>query len=71
MKRSLSILAAASLILLSLTSCKTQYVRPTPPERCPAIPEESSRDADAWARLLGWFIDEYTRCAAKVDALHE
>ena len=70
MRLSLRTLLSASVLLLSLTACKTQFVRPTPPERCPAIPDPG-RTYDDLERWSGRMVDEYTKCAAKVDSLHE
>ena len=68
--RSATTLALATVLLLSLTACKREFVKPTPPERCPAIPDPG-RSYDELERWAGRMVDEYTRCAAKVDALHE
>lgn len=60
----------AIVLLLSLTGCAKQWTRPTPPERCPAIPDPGRTydELEIWSARM---VDEYTRCAAKVDALHE
>lgn len=61
---------SAIVLLLSLTACKTQYVRPTAPERCPSIPDpgRSYDELEIWSVRM---VDEYTKCAAKVDSLHD
>lgn len=72
MKSCVRTLAVASCLLLSLTACGKQYVKRTPPERCPPIPEDVDSAVDGVLKdTLGWLIDEYTRCAAKVDSLHD
>ncbi|GAA5075529.1 hypothetical protein GCM10025759_19150 [Lysobacter panacisoli] len=72
MKSYVRTLAAACCLSLLLTGCATQYARPTPPEKCPPIPEDVDSQVDSVIKeLLAWFIDEYTRCAAKIDAQHE
>ena len=63
-------LATAIALSLSLTACKREFVRPTPPERCPAIPDPG-RTYDELERWAGRMVDQYNECAAKVDSLHE
>jgi hypothetical protein len=47
-------------------------VKGTPSEKCPDIPEIAGGDVDRDVMpLLGWFLEEYPRCAVKVDAQHE
>ena len=63
-------LLLASALLLCLTACAPRLVKPTPPERCPPIPDpgETYDDLERWA---GRMVDQYTECAVKVDSLHE
>lgn len=70
MKSSANILLPVIALSLLLTACEKQFVRPTPPERCPPIPDagQTYDDLEIWA---GRMVDEYTRCAAKVDSLHD
>ena len=70
MKWSANTLLLVIVLSLSLTACGTRSVRPTPPERCPPIPDagNSYDELEIWA---GRMVDEYTKCAAKVDSLHE
>ena len=70
MKSSVKTLLSASVLLLLLSGCGTRYVKPTPPERCPPIPDagETYDELEIWA---GRMVDEYTRCKAKVDSLHD
>jgi hypothetical protein len=67
---SVKTLLLASGLFLLLAGCQKQFVRPTPPERCPAIPDPGYTydELEVWA---GRMIDQYTACAAKVDSLHD
>jgi hypothetical protein len=69
-KWSAQTLLLASGLSLLLMGCQKQFVRPTPPERCPPIPD-AGRGYDELEIWAGRMVDEYTRCAAKVDSLHE
>ena len=68
--RWLRIPASAIALLLLLTACKPQLIRPTPPERCPAIPDAGRTydELEIWAARM---IDLYGECALKVDSLHD
>lgn len=60
----------AAALALSLVACQPKFVRPVPPERCPAIPDpgRSYDELEVWGARM---IDLYGDCAAKVDSLHE
>ena len=63
-------IAIAAALAFVLAGCGKQLVKPTAPERCPAIsdPGTTYDELEVWA---GRMIDAYNACAVKVDALHD